>query len=104
MKSSLGMRTPWTTKEIESRCCPYPHANFYFEETGDDASQIIFRSKAKVMGRREEETRSDMTGLRGISKLLQRDSTFNHPSKFVLVKSNYKNLVVFSVFPLTFED
>ncbi len=69
------MRTPWTMKEIESRYCPYPHANFIFKETWDDASQIVFRREAKVMGRREEETRSDMTGLRGISKLLRRDST-----------------------------
>jgi hypothetical protein len=75
MKSSLGMPTPWTRKEIESQSCPYPHANFNFKETGYDASQIIFIRKARVMGRREEETRSDMTGLRGISKLLQRDST-----------------------------
>jgi len=74
MKSSLGMRTPWTTKEIESRSCPYPHANFNFKETGDDDSQIIFIMKARVMGRTEEET-SGMTGLRGILKLLQRDST-----------------------------
>jgi len=68
------MPTPWTTKEIESRSCPYPRANFNFKETGDDASRIIFVRKASVMGRREEET-SGMTGLRGILKLLQRDST-----------------------------
>jgi hypothetical protein len=70
MKSSLVMPTPWTRKEIESPSWPYPHANFSFKETGDDVSKIIFIMKARVMGRmmgrREEETRSCMTGLRGI--------------------------------------
>jgi len=75
MKSSLGMPTPWTAKEIESRSCPEVHANFNCKETGDDASQIIFIRKGRAMGRREEET-SGMTGLKGILKLLQRDSTW----------------------------
>jgi len=66
------MPTPWTTKEIESRS--YPHANFNFNKTGDDTSQIIFIRKARVMGSREEGT-SGMTGLRGILKLFQRNST-----------------------------
>jgi hypothetical protein len=35
---------------------------------------MIFIRKAKVIVRREEETRRDMTGLRGILKLLQSDS------------------------------
>jgi hypothetical protein len=35
MKSSLGMPTPWTKKEIESQSCPYPHANFHKESKGD---------------------------------------------------------------------
>jgi hypothetical protein len=58
---------------MESQSCP--HANFNLKETGDDDSQIIFIRKARVMGRRKEETRSGMTGLRGILKLLQQDST-----------------------------
>jgi hypothetical protein len=33
---------------------------------------MIFIRKARVIVRREEETRRDMTGLRGILKLLQR--------------------------------
>ncbi len=50
----------------------------------------IFIRKARVMGRREEDTRSDMTGLRGISKLLQRDSTSGVKKHFEnSLRSNY---------------